>query len=57
MPRVRRAPQQLSATDPEFEQHLREGITGLNNGTYSTQMEAVRALKVHKLKCICGHER
>jgi len=59
MPRTHQAPQQPSATDPEFEQRLKEGISGLSNGKYSNQTVAARALKVCKSKCVhklwCDH--
>ena len=53
--RTRRAPQQPSATDPGFEQKLKEGIAGLNSGKYPTPTAAARALKVCKTRCIHRH--
>ena len=46
--RTYRTPQEPSATNLDFEQRLKEGISGLSTGKYSTPTEAARVLNVCK---------
>jgi len=45
-------PQQPSATDPGFEERLKEGIAGMNNSKYQNPTVAAKVLNVRKPRSV-----